>query len=95
MATVPPAQGGIHILGTVVDEQPVLLTETHRERMTQVMSVIFNVPTMYVAIQAVFSPYASVDFGDGVSHTMPFSKVTLCLTPSFVCIWLAEILHRI
>ena len=83
MATVP-AQGGIQILGTVVDEHPVLLTEallnpkTHRERMTQVMFVIFNVPAMYVAIQAVLSLYVSgrktgfvMDFGDGVSHTMP------------------------
>ena len=27
MATVPPAQGGIQILGTVVAEHPVVLTE--------------------------------------------------------------------
>ena len=84
MATVPPAQGGIQILGTVVAGHPVLLTEvplnpkTHRERMTQVTFVIFNVPVMYVAIQAVLSLYVSgrktgfvTDFGDGVSHTMP------------------------
>ena len=38
----------------------------------------FNVPSMYVAIQAVLSLYVSrrktgfvLDFGDGVSHTMP------------------------
>ena len=84
MATVPPDQGGIQILGTVVDGHPVLLTEaplnpnTHRERMTQVTFVIFKVPAMYVAIQAVLSLYVSgrktgfvMDFGDGVSHTMP------------------------
>ena len=84
MAAVPPALGGIQILGTVVDGHPVLLTEaplnpkTHRERMTQVMFVIFNVPAMYVAIQAVLSLSVSgrktgfvMDFGDGVSHTMP------------------------
>ena len=46
--------------------------------MTQVMFVFFNVPTMYVAIQVVLSPYVSgrktgfaMDVGDGVSHTMP------------------------
>ena len=93
MATVPPAQGGIQILGTVVDEHPVLLTEslldpkTHRERMTQVIFVIFNVPATYVAIQAVLSLYVSgrktgflMDFGDGVSHTMPIFEG--CALPS-------------
>ena len=63
---------------------PVLLTKaplnpkTHRERMTQIMFVIFNVPTTYVAIQAGLSMYFSgrktgfvMDFGDGVSHTVP------------------------
>ena len=46
--------------------------------MTQVIFVIFNVPAMYVAIQAVLSLYVSgrktglvMDFGDGVWHTMP------------------------
>ena len=46
--------------------------------MTQVMFVFFNVPGMHVAIQAVLSLYVSgrkmgfvMDFGDGVSHTMP------------------------
>ena len=79
MATVPTAQGGIQILGNVVDEHPVLLTDaplkskTHRERMTQVMFVIFKVPDMDVAIQAVLSLYVSgrktgfvMVFGDGL-----------------------------
>ena len=57
MATLPPAQGGIQILGT----------QTNRERKTQIMFETFYVPAMYVTIQTALTTIS----GDGVSHTVP------------------------
>ncbi len=65
-------------------DHPVLLTEPpmnnlqNREKMAELMFETFNVPGMYISMQAVLSLYASgrttgivVDSGDGVTHVVP------------------------
>ena len=87
------------------EEHPVLPTDpkANRERMTQIIFEIFNVPATCMATQTVLSLYASgrttglvMDSGDGVSHTVPSNEgYALLHTTPFVWIWLAVILQSI
>ncbi|PKI83928.1 centractin- actin- protein of the dynactin complex [Malassezia vespertilionis] len=71
-------------LKTQSEEHPVLLTEaplnprTNRDTAAQIFFETFNVPAMYISIQAVLSLYSSgrttgvvLDSGDGVTHAVP------------------------
>lgn len=71
-------------LKTLSEEHPVLLTEpplnprSNRDTAAQILFEQFNVPAVYMSIQAVLSLYASgrttgvvLDCGDGVSHAVP------------------------
>lgn len=71
-------------LKTAPEDHPLLITEApmnpraNRDQMCQVLFETFNVPCVYVSVQAVLSLYASgrttgvvVDSGDGVSHIVP------------------------
>ncbi|XP_022230781.1 actin-like protein 53D [Drosophila obscura] len=73
-----------YLLDVDPGESPVLLTEAplnpraNREKMAEIMFEHFDVPALYVAIQAVLSLYATgrttglvLDSGDGVTHTVP------------------------
>lgn len=71
-------------LKTLSEEHPVLLTEpplnprSNRDTAAQILFEQFNVPAVYMSIQAVLSLYAGgrttgivLDVGDGVSHAVP------------------------
>jgi len=73
-----------HELRVDPEDHPVLLTEApmnpkaNRERMTQMMFEQFNVPALYISIQAILTLYAAgrttgvvMDSGDGVTHMVP------------------------
>ncbi|KAM4694951.1 actin-related protein T3 [Discoglossus pictus] len=73
-----------HDLKMKASERPCLITEaplnplSNREKMTQMFFESFQVPAMYVGIQAVLALYSSgrttgcvVDTGDGVTHSVP------------------------
>ena len=66
------------------ENHPILLTESpqtpkeNRERMTQIMFEVFNVPCLYVQSQAVLALYSGgrttgvvLDSGEGISHSVP------------------------
>ncbi|KAI9217389.1 actin-2, partial [Blastocladiella britannica] len=71
-------------LKTVPEEHPVHLTEAplnprkNREQVAQIFFETFNVPALFISMQAVLSLYASgrttglaIDAGDGVTHAVP------------------------
>ena len=66
------------------EHHPILMTDApqtsreDRERMTQIMFEVFNVPCLYVQSQAVLSLYAGgrtsgvvLDSGFGITHSVP------------------------
>lgn len=71
-------------LSTFSEEHPVLLTEaplnarSNREKSAEIFFETFNVPALFVSMQAVLSLYATgrvtgvvLDAGDGVTHAVP------------------------
>jgi centractin len=73
-----------HQLNASSEEHPVLLTEAplnprrNRERAAEIFFETFNVPALYISMQAVLSLYSTgrttgvvLDSGDGVTHSVP------------------------
>ena len=74
--------------------EPPLNTPEHREYLAEIMFESFNVPGLYIALQAVLALAASwtarkigertltgvvVDSGDGVTHVIPVAQVRVIL----------------
>ena len=75
--------------------------KANRDRMTQTMFQTYNVPAMYVAIQAVPSVYASerttgivMYSSDGGSLTITIYEGMRCFTRSFALTWPARLYGR-
>jgi centractin len=73
-----------HQLNANCEEHPVLLTEAplnprrNREKAAEIFFETFNVPALYISMQAVLSLYSTgrttgvvLDSGDGVTHSVP------------------------
>lgn len=73
-----------HQLNSNSEEHPVLLTEAplnprrNREKAAEIFFETFNVPALYISMQAVLSLYSTgrttgvvLDSGDGVTHSVP------------------------
>lgn len=78
-------------LQTFSEEHPVLLTEAplnprrNREKAAEIFFETFNVPALYMSMQAVLSLYATgkttgvvLDSGDGVTHAVPIYEALPC-----------------
>jgi centractin len=79
-------------LQTFSEEHPVLLTEAplnprrNREKAAEIFFETFNVPALFVSLQAVLSLYATgrttgvvLDAGDGVTHAVGSLHVFFCV----------------
>ena len=80
-----------NVLNATPEETPVLLTETslnpkrNREKTTEIIFETFNIPSLYLAAQAILSLFSSgrttgiaLNSGDGVSQAVPIYEGHAC-----------------